>query len=305
MHKSSEDINEREIESIKKVIDVLKNVPYSSSFELMMTIFEQSIFKQKIAESFCIFIKKENAEKLFLVYSSKNVKDKEAFENISYKSIKKRKLINENNIYAYPLFAKSQMLGVMTLKTERKNEYMDILIDYFSIVLYGEKTVSLANKDKLTGLFARSYALEKLKKYEEKKYLYSVIIIDLDRFKHYNDRYGHNTGDIVLKKTAKIMKESLKDLKPEHTLARYGGEEFIIIVRVYKEETLKIIMEKVRKNIESADFSTKDYLLKVTASLGGCIKSDCLSFDELIENADKALYKAKESGRNKSIIFKK
>lgn len=300
----------KEVTNIKKVIEVLKNIPDTTTLEIMITIFERIITKLKIVESFSIYLKKENAKEgkaeHFFVYTSKNnnIKNKELFENIAYKCINEKKVFNYEEVAGYPIFAKCELLGAIVLNGINKNENIDIIVDYFSLVLYGKKTTSLANKDKLTGLYSRAYAIETLKKYEEKKYLYSIIIIDLDKFKHYNDHYGHSVGDIVLKTAAKIMKESIKYLKPEHTLARYGGEEFIIIVRVYKEETLKTIMEKVRIALQEADFSTKDYSLKVTASLGGCIKSKNTLLDEIIDNADKALYKAKESGRNKSIVFK-
>ena len=158
----------------------------------------------------------------------------------------------------------------------------------------------MANRDKLTNLYNRGYLLKYLE--NKKDDTYSIIIIDLDKFKHYNDSYGHNVGDHILKIASKVMKETLKKIKYNSLLARYGGEEFIIVIDTNTKKELFNVMETIRKTIYETDFSTDEYSLKATASFGGAIKADDDAINSLIEKADKALYEAKETGRNKSII---
>ena len=99
-----------------------------------------------------------------------------------------------------------------------------------------------------------------------------------------------------------VIKDSLKKLSYKSIFARYGGEEFIIVFDINDKEKLFNSMEFIRNKINETDFSTEEYSLKATASLGGAIKEKNISLDNFIDKADKSLYKAKQSGRNKSII---
>ena len=129
------------------------------------------------------------------------------------------------------------------------------------------------------------------------------MIVDLDKFKHYNDTYGHNIGDHVLKLVSKVMKDSLKKLIHKSVLARYGGEEFIIVFDIDNKKELLNAMEEIRTSIIETDLSTEEYSLKATASLGGAIKEENTSLRTFINKADQSLYNAKETGRNKSVIL--
>ena len=137
---------------------------------------------------------------------------------------------------------------------------------------------------------------------EKSKEIYSIAIIDLDKFKHYNDSYGHNVGDYILKTAVKVIKDSLKKLSYKSIFARYGGEEFIIVFDINNKKELFNSMEFIRNKINETDFSTEEYSLKATASLGGAIKEKNITLDNFIDKADKSLYKAKQTGRNKSIV---
>ncbi|MBW5389883.1 GGDEF domain-containing protein, partial [Brachyspira hampsonii] len=121
--------------------------------------------------------------------------------------------------------------------------------------------------------------------------------------KHYNDTYGHNIGDHVLKLASKVMKDSLKRIENKSVLARYGGEEFIVVFDIQDKNELFNAMEKIRKFITETDFSTEEYSLKATASLGGAIKEKNTELRTFINKADQSLYNAKETGRNKSVIL--
>ncbi|QCI28289.1 diguanylate cyclase [Caminibacter pacificus] len=170
-----------------------------------------------------------------------------------------------------------------------KFNHNSILIFINDITKYEEKI----QKDPLTGVYNRNI-LEKILKENINKNI-CVIFADIDHFKKINDTYGHQFGDTVLQTFAQILKNSLRK---NDIIVRYGGEEFLIYIQ--NVESIKYaqkIAEQLRKVVENFDFNGK----KITASFGVCCKyiSSKESFEELIKNADKALYKAKNNGRNR------
>lgn len=127
----------------------------------------------------------------------------------------------------------------------------------------------------------------------------SLLFIDIDYFKKINDEYGHDTGDVVLKTVAETIS---KDVRGGDTVARWGGEEILVLLLGANEEDAKEKADSIRKDVESAVF--KDVSgLKVTVSIGVAEYQKGLSIDDLIKSADQALYKAKETGRNKVVVF--
>lgn len=159
----------------------------------------------------------------------------------------------------------------------------------------------MANKDGLTGLWNQRYFKDNLKKEIERTLRYknhlSLIMMDVDHFKSFNDTYGHQTGDIVLKTIANVIKESVRNTDIP---ARYGGEEFAIILTMTDEKGAEKFAERLRKKIESLEI--KDIngqpVRKVTSSLGIAYYDKNYSVNDFIEYADKALYLCKEKGRN-------
>ena len=127
----------------------------------------------------------------------------------------------------------------------------------------------------------------------------SVLFIDIDHFKKINDTYGHEVGDRVLKKVAEIVSGSLRE---GDTVARWGGEEMVALLLGANELDAKEKAHNIRKKIESLRFnSLKD--LKVTISIGVAENFPGANCAGLLKNADLALYKAKNSGRNKAVAF--
>ncbi len=123
---------------------------------------------------------------------------------------------------------------------------------------------------------------------------------DVDNFKAYNDTYGHSTGDLCLKKVAQTVKTSLK--RPSDFCARYGGEEFVVLLPNTGLDGAMHIAERIRSNIEKMGIQHKNSLPSqvVTLSLGVTTseETDFDSHEGLVKRADRALYKAKEQGRN-------
>jgi len=128
----------------------------------------------------------------------------------------------------------------------------------------------------------------------------SVLMIDVDKFKNYNDRHGHLQGDIALKTVAMVLKEALK--RPADFAARWGGEEFAILLPSTDMEGALTIAEQTRENVEKTTIPRIDgKTSRVTISIGvnTQIPSQNDSMDDFIYNADMALYTAKNTGRNR------
>ena len=161
----------------------------------------------------------------------------------------------------------------------------------------------LAEYDDLTGLLNRrvfnqiaSAGLENAKRYHHSL---SLLLMDIDYFKDVNDTYGHTYGDDVLKKLSSLIQ---KNIRSSDVLARWGGEEFIVLLSETSLEQAKIAAEKMRALIQYKEFITPEgQQLAITISLG-LTKVEVMGEDSLniaFNNADKALYTAKENGRNR------
>lgn len=124
----------------------------------------------------------------------------------------------------------------------------------------------------------------------------AVVMMDIDHFKHFNDTYGHQAGDLILKEIAALLKNSIRS---SDVAARYGGEEMIVMLMGADIKTGVFIAEKLRESIEKYKFNYGKDVLSVTASFGVSVFKNSDSMDSLISKADKALYKSKEWGRNK------
>ncbi len=159
------------------------------------------------------------------------------------------------------------------------------------------KLRSLAHIDGLTAIANRRRLEEYLEEVwhncAERKRELAVIILDVDHFKAYNDNHGHQAGDDALREVADILSGSLR--RSEDLVARYGGEEFICILPGASLETALEVAEQIRKRVNQSE-------LDLTVSLGvsSQVPSTASQSRSLIEKADKALYKAKQSGRNRT-----
>lgn len=164
-----------------------------------------------------------------------------------------------------------------------------------------KRTAALAITDGLTGLSTHRYFQEaidrEIGRAKRLKLTFSFVILDIDNFKSLNDTFGHLEGDKVLREIAKIMRAQVRDTD---TVARYGGEEFVVILIDTPKEGAKITAERIREAIETYKFVLAGRRVVVTASLGiATYPDDATIKQELIQIADKALYKAKSTGKNK------
>lgn len=135
-----------------------------------------------------------------------------------------------------------------------------------------------------------------LKEFNQRNLSFGLLVMDLDRFKKYNDNYGHETGDKVLK----IVAARLKDLTREHDIvARIGGEEFAVITLNATDEQLLKVAERYRANVEDIEINVGDVVLRPTISIGiASNASRQKSIKGMFSDADRKLYEAKRRGRN-------
>jgi len=171
---------------------------------------------------------------------------------------------------------------------------------HIDLKLMADKLFSLAMNDALTSLYNRYFLfneaerfLSRARRYNES---FSVIMLDIDHFKYINDEHGHQVGDDVLKAIANELKTSVRN---EDVAARYGGEEFVVLLTDCNAITAKEKAENLRSSIEKLEPNG----LKVTSSFGVVeLDTKHIDFDEMLKDADDALYEAKDGGRNRVVV---
>jgi len=220
---------------------------------------------------------------------------------------------NFRSVIACPLLEGNKVMGILRLEHPRPYNYttgdlrlMDIICDIGAVSLQNsmlyKQTMDLAIKDGLTGLLLRRYFLERLK--QELSICFrndarcSLLLIDVDNFKNYNDEYGHTAGDMVLKSISRV----LSSLADNGISCRYGGEEFLILLPdASKKEALRAA-DNIRKAVKKEEIELRRVKTHVTVSIGVAVfPEDAKAQDELIMKADKNLYKAKREGKDRVV----
>ncbi|HCO49457.1 MAG TPA: hypothetical protein DIT55_08585, partial [Spirochaetaceae bacterium] len=160
---------------------------------------------------------------------------------------------------------------------------------------------TMATHDELTGLYNRRYlndfATREIDKARAEGSDFSAIMLDLDYFKKVNDTYGHAAGDLVLVAVAKACQRGLRH---DDVIGRFGGEELLVLLPRTPTEAAGFVAEKLRVAIEACQVPYDGLALSVTASFGvASLSPACATLKDLLIAADMALYKAKDSGRNR------
>ncbi len=183
------------------------------------------------------------------------------------------------------------------------------LIFYTRVLIKGtinseENLKDQAHRDNLTKLYNRHYMSAKLDAVEDGLLSTYVSMVDIDKFKNINDVYGHNAGDMVLKKVAEVMTE----VCDKSIISRWGGEEFLLLTGADEsserltDKTMKEYMEKLRTSIEATDFEYENQHIKVKVTIGVSAKQHGEKIEKWVDEADDKLYAGKNSGRNRVII---
>jgi len=210
-------------------------------------------------------------------------------------------------LISIPLISEERVAGILYVENIPMMHFENFIIlasqfaiQFQKVILYN-KMQEMSTTDYLTEVSTRRYFLERfseeIRRSMRHKSNLSFLMLDLDHFKEKNDRFGHLVGDVILKEVARILKGNLREID---IIGRYGGEEFIIVLTgIGKEEAFKVA-GRIRENIEGEIFKAYDEVVSTTVSIGvSLFPDDGIDMESLIESADRALYKAKETGRNR------
>ncbi len=209
---------------------------------------------------------------------------------------------------------KGETIGVINISNKKNDklfnqkdlEFMTSLSNQAAIAIDNAKLYELATKDGLTKLYISRhfYTLleNEIRRCSRYKHKMSLLMLDIDNFKHINDTYGHLIGDQILRELSNEISQTVRKIDIP---ARYGGEEFIVILPETTKEDAVIIAERLRINISKIKVKAKeDTYISPTTSIGVCqYPMDGEEAKTLINSADTALYHSKHNGKNIVSIF--
>ena len=282
-------------------------------------ISEKSRLEKEAAQIFTLYEMTKDINKNFDETEAFNIFKRKVRENVptaefeimdvSLEKLKETRADREYSIF--PLKSKEHKLGYLIYKgvSQEDKEKFLILCHQFAlsfrrIKLYKDIEL-LAITDSLTEVHTRRYFMgrfsEEIDRAALRKTQLSIVMIDVDHFKSFNDQYGHLTGDRILKRVGQIIKESIREID---IAGRYGGEEFCVVLPETDLDGAVLAAERIRLAAETAVIQAYDHAVKVTVSLGvATFPNGGSNIDELLDNADWALYRAKSLGRNRTVAF--
>jgi diguanylate cyclase (GGDEF)-like protein len=217
------------------------------------------------------------------------------------------------SILCTPIMSKGKLSGILYMENNLSEnaftpERLELLRSFSvqaAISIENARLFELATTDGMTKLYVHRYfqlLLDKeIRRSQRHQKKFSLVMMDIDNFKSFNDTYGHQLGDKVLKEVAAVAK---KNSRSEDIVARYGGEEFIMILPETDANQAMICAERIRASVAEIGIPFEDKTLRVTISLGISTYPDhALAKEELIHKADAALYASKHKGKNCVSIF--
>lgn len=220
-------------------------------------------------------------------------------------------LSNNSYVVSLPLTIRDSQLGLLIAVREMGNPFdeesfrlITAAKGHLAVAFENARLYTLAITDELTNLFTiRHFQTQmeiELARYTRYGQKCSILMLDIDKFKSVNDIYGHPAGDKVLKEVASVIMNNLREIDIP---CRYGGEEFVIILPGTSENGARLVAERIRKNLEQKAIEVDSgKKISVTISIGGaCCPQHGVELREIVTIADKALYTAKERGRNRVI----
>jgi len=219
------------------------------------------------------------------------------------------------SLIATPLIREKAVMGTLLVVSEGADQFepedwrlVSMLGDLASVAVQNallyQRTQEEAIHDGLTGLFVHSYFQERLGEELERaiegRSNLTVLMVDIDNFKSFNDTYGHLTGDAVLKNIAGVLREGVRGTD---LVARYGGEEFAIVLVETSCDPGRLVAERLRTSVESLNFKDIGISKPLAVSIGlACFPDHATEERSLVERADEALYAAKRGGKNRVVI---
>ena len=324
---------EQQVGSLMNLFEIARDFSECMDFATLTDYLLKKLRTELEFERMCIFLAPKTEvgklSGLFKVYEmvSEGVREDErelaAEEKTDFDVMRNSKvMVKREKTWSFPIFENEELGAVFSIeglpeedlaRVEVLSAYLVLLIK--KIKLY-ETVRELAIIDELTQVFVRQHFVERLEEEVKRSVRFklplAVLMLDIDHFKRYNDDFGHLVGDATLKEVADLLK---KNLRRVDLLGRYGGEEFVIAMPETKIDHAAEVAERIRSNIARHDFQVYNDKTKVTVSQGVEVFDvskitgpeqpvPSAIVDALIRHADKAMYKAKEEGRNRVCLFK-
>ncbi len=308
----------------QRLYPIIQNMLSEISFIDQFVLFEKDAHGQMIVDFVTEKTKDKNNKNILdvekeiaegVMKAQKEVYTAKVSETLTFAKFFGKK--NDACVFAVPFVSNKKVNKVLCFHSprelrENEKEFLRLISNETATAVERAKiyqhTLEISIKDELTKVFNRRYfndrVFRELHRARRYKHDLSLIMIDIDHFKNFNDTYGHHIGDEVLKWVAKNIGESIRD---SDILARYGGEEFVIILTETDKQGAACVGEKVRKNLEERSVNLTEMFKSsipitrnITISLGvSHFPGDGNTVEELIDRADQNLYKAKAGGRNR------
>lgn len=328
------EILEEKLQGLHLLADILSVINSDIRFSKVMQTALNRISRALFAEEVIIFIKNEEDALIVFFSSGEVVNDipdirfkigegiaglaaksgesiivNDTTRDERFKEIEGDKKIH--SLICVPLKVKEETIGVLSLANKKSGVFqendkifLETLAPSLAIAIDNARLWEVAITDELSGLYTYryfkyilEYEFKRAKRYSQPL---SLIFADIDFFKKINDNFGHQVGDGVIQKISKIIKEKVRIVD---IACRYGGEEFAIILPQTDKYGAKILADRIRKEIEDTKIQTPEGEISWSASFGVGDNFSITDWMELVRQADKALYKAKEGGRNQVILW--
>ncbi|MBQ8475715.1 sensor domain-containing diguanylate cyclase [bacterium] len=319
--------NKEQIKLTSKFHQTLKNIAQitQTQYELdyILPIMGEMIDQFVSDHLIYIFIKNKNKKEYKLIWPNK-CSDEKIYEYLERISPKSDTIIErDGKMGIFPLIVDSKPYGAIVAYnhfdkiTTREIEYLEEIKNQASATLTRAKSyievLEHATLDALTGYNNRHQFEKRLKETtaasKRQNMPLCCIMSDIDFFKKVNDTYGHAVGDCVLKTVAKTIK---KELREEDIPSRYGGEEFIFLLPHTNLEEAHVVAQRLRHAVQNKKINIEEYKIEGVKEISVTVSIGVSQFDKtkdkdpemLYKHADLALYEAKESGRNRVIVYK-
>lgn len=326
---------EKQVASLMDLFEIARDFSEGLSFESLADLIYREVLPELPFKNFQIDILHERMSSVdgwklqrLIIVSDQGVSDKyfgtwDIPADILQQILETKSMVTASNIWFFPLWSGQELRSVVRVEGADPSDLakFEVLVAHLvlqlkKIQLY-DSVKELSIRDSLTGVYVRRHFVERLenelKRVLKLKRSLGLLMLDIDHFKRYNDDFGHLIGDATLKEVARVLCSSLRNVD---IIARYGGEEFVVVLPEADLTRALEVAERIRSSVARHRFQAYGSPTRVTVSIGISIfpqdiqseipenpDFSSLSF-ELIRQTDKALYRAKEEGRNRVVCFR-